>query len=380
MTEQQARHGALTITPDQQQWSDAQLAALRQLWNGRTPGPGDLVRFLNVCQRSGLDPFASQVYFIERGGKWSVQTAIDGFRVIRDRIAQQRGLAVGYDDTLYCGPDGGWTDAWLVNGPPAAAKVTVTVSSAAGVARFAQVALWREYGSDSSMWRKMPTTMLAKVAEAQALRRAFPHDLSGLYTSDEMAQSGVQPEAPQQRAEAAADTPDPAVAVQQHLQCIVGASTDDELRGCWEQLKQAGAEVATARVPVPDGWERYTDGDPTELVPLHALVKVAKARLDAAPDAPEAEGGSTGGQPEPWPDQPDAHPDDLPAGDEPVCGMDGCPKVATINGLWCGDHDPHAEASDPRAADRQKDTPRGRDAMAKARADLKARQAAKAGQ
>jgi phage recombination protein Bet len=145
----------------------------------------ELRLFAYACQRTGLDPFSKQIYAIKRGGKMTIQAGIDGLRSIAERTGQLDG-----SETMWCGEDGQWTDVWLGSKPPAAAKTTIWRKGAGhpftGVARFA------DYNAGQGLWSKMGATMIAKCSEALALRKAFPADLSGVYSTDEMEQA-VEP-------------------------------------------------------------------------------------------------------------------------------------------------------------------------------------------
>ena len=152
--------------------------------------------FMYQARATGLNPLARQIYSIERqskvDGKWiktrTIQTSIDGFRL----IAERSGKYAGQLGPFWCGDDGIWRDVWLSSESPISSKVGVLRSDFKepcwGIARFDAYAQKRE-GSPTRMWATMGDVMLAKCAEALALRKAFPQELSGLYTSDEMQQA-----------------------------------------------------------------------------------------------------------------------------------------------------------------------------------------------
>lgn len=148
----------------------------------------ELSMFMHQVRRSGLDPLARQIYVIKNRGRVAIQASIDGFRLVAERTKELDGQL----GPFWCGEDGEWKDVWLSNKPPSAAKVGVLRKGCREP--FWGVALYRGYvqvgqnGNPVGRWANDPAGMLAKCAEALGLRKAFPQELSGLYTTEEMDQ------------------------------------------------------------------------------------------------------------------------------------------------------------------------------------------------
>jgi len=145
--------------------------------------------FVHACKRTGLDPFMKQVYAVKRWDSslgrqaLTIQTSIDGFRLIAERTGRYspgKETKFEYDENKN-----------LISATAYVKKMTAdgTWHEVSATAFFEEYAQKSKEGKLTSFWAKMPKTMLAKCSEALALRRGFPAELSGLYTTDEMQQA-----------------------------------------------------------------------------------------------------------------------------------------------------------------------------------------------
>ena len=142
----------------------------------------ELSLFLYTAQARGLNPLTRQIHFVKRGGQGTIQTGIDGFRLIAERTGR---YAPGTKPTIFEYDNKGRLLRATVFGIKFVGGQAFEYSA---TARFNEYAQYFN-GRLGNMWAKMPETMLEKCAEAKLLRKGFPEELSGLYTHDEMAQA-----------------------------------------------------------------------------------------------------------------------------------------------------------------------------------------------
>lgn len=167
---------------------------MKVIKNTLCPGITDeeLELFAYVCRQCKLDPFLKQIYAIRRKEKqkdgsykekMTIQTAIDGLRLIADRTGK---YIPGREST------------YEYDGQGKLYKATSYIKKQAADGSWHEVsasALYHEFKPNYSnnFWDKFSHIMLAKAAEAQALRKAFPAEMCGLLSDEEMYQADAKP-------------------------------------------------------------------------------------------------------------------------------------------------------------------------------------------
>jgi len=170
---------------------------------------------MEVARARRLNPLFRQIHCVQRWDSekhrmvWATQVSIDGLRA----IAQRTGLYQGQDEPEFVESADGTLKlckvrAWRRDWPRPAVGVAYW-------AEYVQTTRDKQTGKTrpTAMWARMPHVMLAKVAEASALRKAFPEAMAGLYTTDEMAQTTPAPAPPPKPAQVIVAEPVPPAAV-----------------------------------------------------------------------------------------------------------------------------------------------------------------------
>ena len=187
----------------------------------------EVVMFMKLCEFQKLNPFTNEVYLIKYAANAPAQMVVgrdaflrraqenpeyvnteSGIVVLRDKeVVQKQGTCPYPSEKLI----GGWCKVYKLKHDRI-------------VEVFKEVSI-EEYHKKQSTWNQIPATMIAKVAESQALRAAFPKELEGIYTHEEML--GTRPEALRKTVHNDADSidePDPAITQAQRKQIFALAT------------------------------------------------------------------------------------------------------------------------------------------------------------
>lgn len=166
------------VVEEASNWTPAQMKLITDVV-ARGATPDELKLFLYRCNKMGLDPLKQgQIYFIKYGsGPGTIVVGIEGFRSRAARTGKhqgtKRGVTRGADGKCLGAWAHVWKEGWL---HPAEVEVAL-----------------EEYSTGKGNWSDMPETMIQKVAEAAALRMAFPDELGDAYTPEEMEKKGEAP-------------------------------------------------------------------------------------------------------------------------------------------------------------------------------------------
>lgn len=166
----------------------AQVDLIRRMY-APTLDNAEMGLYFSFCKGKMLMP-GTHVHAIKYSKELKFVISIDGLRL----LAERTGKYDGQESPQWCGQDGIWKDVWLTTEPPWAVKIAVWRKDCPHP--FPAVIHAKEFAKDQRMWKTMPCHMLAKCAEAIALRRAFPNELGGVYTREEVEQEEIATPAP----------------------------------------------------------------------------------------------------------------------------------------------------------------------------------------
>lgn len=271
---------ALPESGDVNAWTDQERALVEAAGlvdRGQLAPRATVEAFLAHCKRTGLDPIARQIYAICRQGRWGIQVSIDGARL----IAERSGKYAGQTPTEWTSDGVTWVDVWLDSAAPRAARVGV--HRADFREPLYAVATLDAYAAGGPMWKKMPALMLGKCAEMLALRKAFPQDLSGLYSTDEMDQAGNPQQAARVDETPRAGAPGPVPDADGVIDAEIVEEPADDVTPLWVEAIRGAGDLAALGALFTDAKSKGAH----RVDAVRAAFAARGAELKAQPDPTE---------------------------------------------------------------------------------------------
>jgi phage recombination protein Bet len=258
---------------------------------------------IGYCKASNLDPMQKPVHIVpiwDKNTSKMRDTIMPGIGLYRTQAARS-GQYAGMTEAEF-GPDVTENLAGVTVTFPQWARVIVKKLLPNGtIAEFSAKEYWKEnYATakrdtvaPNAMWKKRPYGQLAKCAEAQALRKAFPESVGSAPTAEEMegrhaehdmgaaeevgAKNEPQHGGIKRKSDAAPKQPEQPIATASE---VIDGETGEVIQQQPEQPAATKPQSAPSREPgSDDGDESQQDGSP----PASAgLIKVAQSKVAAA--------------------------------------------------------------------------------------------------
>ena len=151
----------------------------------------EVVLFMKTCQHQKLNPFIKEAYLVKYDASKpaNIITSKDAYMKRAEDHPNYDGLQAGL--IILRGDDVKEVEgSFMLDSDTLVGAWAKVARSDKKIPFYSSVSL-KEYSKGQSTWKSMPGTMLRKVAIVQALREAFPQQLGGLYTQEEMVASGA---------------------------------------------------------------------------------------------------------------------------------------------------------------------------------------------
>jgi phage recombination protein Bet len=131
----------------------------------------EYIAFGTLCAATGLNPIRKEIWAIKTNQGLQIMTGLNGYRAIANSHPSYDGME---------GP----TFHYDESGNLLSAEVFVFRKDRSRAHK--GYAILKEVSNNGPVWKQRTHQMLAKCAECDGLRRAFPQEMSGLYAEEEM--------------------------------------------------------------------------------------------------------------------------------------------------------------------------------------------------